>query len=195
MDVGSYGRNSDGSIFANSELGKQLESGNFPCPPPTAPDGCQEPLPPVLVGDEAFPLKKYLMRPYPRDQVTNNEEKQVFNYRLSRARRIVENAFGILVRKFSIFNRKIEIDVKKSDKVILACCVLHNMLRNDDTSEENADDQRDIQMARALGNMGNVGGLPLPQAMRIRETFTTYFNSPTGQVPWQLGVVRRGRRF
>ena len=50
------------------------------------------PMPYVIVGDEAFPLQNHLMRPYPGRGCP--EDQQVFNYRLSRARRIVENAFG-----------------------------------------------------------------------------------------------------
>jgi hypothetical protein len=42
--------------------------------------------PHVFVGDEAFPLKTYLMRPYPRSQSKGESEKSIFNYRLSPAR-------------------------------------------------------------------------------------------------------------
>lgn len=48
-----------------------------------------------MVGDEAFPLQTWLMRPFPKAQLVNTEhssdkEKQVYNYRLSRARRTIE---------------------------------------------------------------------------------------------------------
>lgn len=43
-------------------------------------------LPHVIVGDEAFPLRTYLMRPYSRDEVYQNKEKDVFNYQFSCAR-------------------------------------------------------------------------------------------------------------
>jgi hypothetical protein len=52
-------------------------------------------MPHVLVGDEAFLLKTYLMRPYPGSQSKGDSEKSFFNYRLFPARRVVENAFGI----------------------------------------------------------------------------------------------------
>jgi hypothetical protein len=58
-----------------------------------------------FVADEAFSLRTNLMRPYARIQLNN--EKRLFNYRLSRARRTVECAFGILVRTFGLFTHSI----------------------------------------------------------------------------------------
>ena len=46
-----------------------------------------------LVGDEAFALKPYMMRPY-GGKCLDCEKEKVFNYRLSRARRVKENYFG-----------------------------------------------------------------------------------------------------
>jgi hypothetical protein len=60
-------------------------------------------MPHIIIGDEAFPLSRHLMRPYSADQVSDDEERKIFNYRLSRARNVSENCFGILVRKFRIF--------------------------------------------------------------------------------------------
>ena len=73
-------------------------------PPPNS----EEPLPFVIVGDEAFPLKKYLLRPYPVFSARNDENKQIYNYRLTRARRVVENAFGVLTQKFRLFYGRIQ---------------------------------------------------------------------------------------
>lgn len=84
VNVGSYGRNSDGNIFAKSKLGRLLEQGrlNIPMDIPLTESG--EPIPYVIVGDEAFPLKAYLMRPYSRNTIQGNEPNKIFNYRLYR---------------------------------------------------------------------------------------------------------------
>ena len=55
-------------------------------------------LPFIMVGDEAFPLKEYLLRPYPGRFLP--DKKAIYNYRLSRARRVVENTFGTLASRF-----------------------------------------------------------------------------------------------
>jgi len=66
VDIGQLGRFSDGGTFANSSFGKSFENNQMSLPDPTALPSTAEPkLPYVMVGDEAFPLKKYLMRPYP----------------------------------------------------------------------------------------------------------------------------------
>ena len=58
-----------------------------------------------LIGDDAFPLKPDIMRPFPFRQ--HNQEQHVVNFRLSRARCVVENAFGILANRFRVFLAKI----------------------------------------------------------------------------------------
>uniref|UniRef100_A0A3P9HJ23 DDE Tnp4 domain-containing protein n=1 Tax=Oryzias latipes TaxID=8090 RepID=A0A3P9HJ23_ORYLA len=64
VDVGSYGSNSDGGIFANSVLGKALRDGTLNVPPPSELPGAPElgKVNHVIVADEAFPLKPYLLR-------------------------------------------------------------------------------------------------------------------------------------
>uniref|UniRef100_A0A8D9E207 Nuclease HARBI1 n=1 Tax=Cacopsylla melanoneura TaxID=428564 RepID=A0A8D9E207_9HEMI len=69
VDVGGFGRHSDGGIFAHSNLGKALETGRFNVPGPSALPGTNAEAPYVVVGDQAFPLKNYLMRPYPGENL------------------------------------------------------------------------------------------------------------------------------
>jgi hypothetical protein len=103
VDVGAYGRNSDGGIFANSNVGKALKNNSLHLPHDKQLPGSQEKMPHVILGDAAFPQSRHLMRPHSADQVSDDEEKKIFNYRLSRARNVTENCFGILVRKFRNF--------------------------------------------------------------------------------------------
>ena len=92
-------------------LGQAFMEHRLGIPPPKAlpnwnPDQL---MPHCIVGDEAFPLQLDLMRPYPRGTGGTRmpRDQRIFNYRLSRARRIVENAFGILAQRFRFLNRRI----------------------------------------------------------------------------------------
>ena len=90
--------------------------------------GCSLPVVPYcLVGDEIFPLENWLMRPYPGKNIT--EVQTVFNYRLSRACRVIKNAFGILVARWRIFKKSIFAKVKNVETSVLAALCLHNYLR------------------------------------------------------------------
>jgi len=106
---------------------------NIPEPNPFLENG--ESLLYVFVGDEAFPLKSYLLRPYSRNALGDNEPNKIFNYRLSRARHVVENAFGILAARWRCFRGHIEVQPEFIDKIILASCCLHNMLCTDNVFE------------------------------------------------------------
>lgn len=74
MECGSEGRISDGGVFRNSDLYHKIEDGTINFPSTSVPFQGKEPLPYVLVGDEAFPLKNYLMRPYSGEQKPDDEE-------------------------------------------------------------------------------------------------------------------------
>ena len=67
------------------------------------------------------------MKPFPGKGLA--EHQQVYNYRLSRARRTIENAFGILSAKLRIFRKPIKANVDSVDKLTKATVCLHNYLR------------------------------------------------------------------
>lgn len=107
VDIGSCGRKSDGGILRDSKMGKMLETGQFNIPEPQPLYQGGPVLPYVIVGDEAFPLKKYLLRPYPFIQDNFSTDKRIYNYRLSRARRTIENTFGIMASQWRIYRKPI----------------------------------------------------------------------------------------
>ena len=79
-------------------------------------------LPYVFVADDAFGLQSYMMKPYPGQNLAVQE--RIFNYRLSRARRVIENAFGIMAARFRVFRRPIIGTVEKVKKVTKSCVLL-----------------------------------------------------------------------
>lgn len=126
IDVGANGRISDGGVFKNTSFAKALSENKLPLPAPVPLPGRDEPIPFFLVADDAFALSDNLMKPYPQQNL--NGLQRIFNYRLSRARRISENGFGLLAARFRIFHKPINLDPIKTRLIITACCGLHNYL-------------------------------------------------------------------
>lgn len=73
------------------------------------------------------------MRPYPGKLITL--DKRIFNYRLSRARVVIENAFGILVARWRVLSTKINCFPENAEKIVLATVALHNFIRINETTD------------------------------------------------------------
>ncbi|XP_025266672.1 protein ANTAGONIST OF LIKE HETEROCHROMATIN PROTEIN 1-like [Camponotus floridanus] len=97
VDIGAQGRHNDGGIFKGSIMGQRFENKQMELPPPCPLSNCSISVPYMLVADAAFQLNEYTLRPYPGNRL--NKTREIFNYRLSRARRVVENAFGIMTKE------------------------------------------------------------------------------------------------
>ena len=127
VDVGANGSTSDCAVFNQSELKPELENGTLGLPPPTALVGDDTLIPHFVIGDDAFPLRPWMMKPYSSRNLTNDE--RVFNYRLSRARRVVENAFGILANRFRCLLTTMHQTPDNAKHLVLAMVCLHNLMR------------------------------------------------------------------
>ena len=127
IDVGDAGRHSDGGVLSHSAFGQAMENGQLSLPSESNVEGISSPIPYFFVGDAAFPLKTYMLRPYPGRYLL--EGKRIFNYRLARARRIIENSFGIMATKFRVFRRPIIASPEKVTCITKAACSLHNYMK------------------------------------------------------------------
>jgi len=187
LDVGQYGRVSDGNVFANSNIAMRLARQNIGLPPDENLGGV--PLPYIVIGGEAFPLKRYLMRPYPRSARRLGEAQRIFNYRLSRSRNTVENAFGILANTMRIYRRPFECRVQLRDELILATDVLHNYILESPTETNRAlgEEQTNPLVRKNVAAATN----STREALDVRISSMEYFMSDEGSVEWQKRVVNR----
>ncbi|XP_045123980.1 uncharacterized protein LOC123511938 isoform X2 [Portunus trituberculatus] len=204
-DVGCQGRISDGGVFKFTSLYNTLENNSAHVPSVEALPGRTEPVPYVLVGDDAFAMSSYLMKPYPGRAL--DIPKRVFNYRLSRARRIIENVFGIMSCKFRVFLKPIALQPCKVESVVLACIYLHNFLRRNSVSRQSYTPpgsfdscdtdgnmiagswRRDINECDRLLDLMHVPRRASDNLHKIRDEFCSYFVSEQGTVPWQYDAI------
>ncbi|XP_067121525.1 uncharacterized protein [Centruroides vittatus] len=206
VDIGAYGSFSDGGVLKASVLGRKLKNGTLGIPSSSILPNSNTLSPHVLIGDEAFQLRPDFMRPYPGRQLSPLQS--VFNYRLSRARRCIECAFGILANRWRIFRRPIALAPDNVDKVIKAAVVLHNfMITENNLSDEAAycpEGYRDYLNTNGVFCEGswrtdelceqwkpfkqNVSRNFSKLAGDIRDKFAIYFVSE-GNVSWQWNNI------
>ncbi|XP_071640840.1 uncharacterized protein [Temnothorax longispinosus] len=163
------GKNSDAGIYGNSYLNVTNEMLDIP-EGTSCLSGTDIQVPYFFIGDEAFPIGKHLMRPYAGRYL--GERKNIFNYRLSRARRIIENTFGILAKKWGIYNRPIAAIPDNINKYILATVCLHNFLRNKEGNILQFENNDEIIENNENGAF----------ATHIKDSLCNYFMTPNGMV-------------
>lgn len=122
-DVGKQGRLSDGGVLKYTSFYRGLTNGRLNLP---TNEENEEGLNFVFIGDEAFALHDNILKPYSQRHL--NYERRIFNYRISRARNVVENAFGLMAARFRVFHTAINLEPMKVRYIVLAACVLHNFL-------------------------------------------------------------------
>ncbi|XP_069980042.1 uncharacterized protein [Penaeus vannamei] len=147
-------------------------------------------------GDDAFPLEDYLMKPYPGQNLSM--DKKIFNYRLSCARRVSENAFGILSGKFRVFQRPVQATPANALSTIFAAVVLHNFLRihsrvplqQELLETENIDSGVSLPHKKVPGieKLEDIPRKIASTAEIVRDSFKTYFNGDSG-ISWQDDVA------
>ncbi|KAK3767523.1 hypothetical protein RRG08_003956 [Elysia crispata] len=195
VDCGQYGRISDAGVYI-SRISTLLEEKQLDNPTATFKiSGSDIDIPFMIIGDEAFPLKPYLMKPFAAR--TLNAKRRLYNYRHSRARRAVECAFGIMSRKFEVFQRPMRVQPDKAVLLTNAAVCLHNFIRRRDG---NLVDSSSTVTYEVMENRGDGmqplainarGGRATDEAIAIRDGIADFFSVPDGSVHWQNKLVFR----
>jgi hypothetical protein len=197
VDIGAYGSLHDSRVFQDSVFGKTLETNGLKhIPSEKNIEGVEGKMPYVFVADEAFPLWQYIMRPFPANKL--RVAQRIFNYRLSRARRCIENTFGVLVARWRILKTIINAKVENVDNIVKACVCLHNFVKRYDLTNCNSStsycprgyvDSGDIDdglWRQESENLRSVGRLAAKHAStkvyKIRDTLAQYFVLQQGRV-------------
>lgn len=200
-DVGCQGRISDGGVIKNSIFWKKLQNNDLNLPSEAVLGNRQIKVPYVFVGDDAFSLHQHLLKAYPAEQ-KKGSKKRIFNYRLCRARRVIENVFGIMSAVFRVLRKIMLLSPEKATTVILTCVYLHNFLRRSRNSQNlytppgtfDADKDGNVAPgswrqitdanAQSFVPMTKVGKKSAASCEVIRNEFAEYFINE-GSVNWQ----------
>ena len=179
VDVGTAGSCSDAQIFNARHLKRKIDDAGFPDPAPITQGGRDVPY--FILADDAFALKTWLMKPYGRRMLPR--EERIANYTISRGRRVVENAFGILVSRFRVMMTTTELPPETVD-VVMTCVILHNILRSQYQGQHGAQqpggDDDDVPGDGQLIGGAADGGRdrnPAREAKRLRDYLKDYLNN------------------
>ena len=201
VDIGANGSAGDAQVFNRSEFRESIENNTigFSAPDPLPGDDRRTGY--FIVADDAFALRTWLMKPYASRNLTVFQ--RIFNYRLSRGRRIVENAFGILAHIFQCFTTTMRQQPAAVTSISLACVHLHNLMRIRYPGVQNAaldqeDENHNIipgawRQGRVLPDPGDLDGPNARHhtqaAKALRDYLKEYYNSEAGSVPWQNDMI------
>nr|CAD2206521.1 unnamed protein product [Meloidogyne enterolobii] len=204
VDVGEYGYKGDANVFSSSSLKAKLNDNLLNIPEPTHLPGLpdSDKINYFIVADAAFPLSLNIMKPFAGNALSH--QQRIYNYRISRARRVIENVFGIMCVKWRILLKPIETNIESANWIIRAIIVLHNFLIDESTTNKilsMVDHETEVYRDLENGEWRNLlsGSEPLPSTQQIqnharnwpveakmmRENLMNYFNSDIGSVAWQ----------
>ena len=199
VDVGYSGGASDGQIWNQCTLKKKAMDGTLGLPAEVPLPEDIEPSPYFFVADDAFALRTFLQKPF-RDPV--GHPQKVYNYRISRARLTVENAFGIFAQRIGCFLNAMHQHPQNIKIIIYAAVCLHNLIRirnpimpRRTVDEEDANHVSIPGLWRAQSDLlelerKRVGDRATQLGQKQRALLIEYFSSDVGSVSWQDRFIK-----
>jgi len=169
---------------------------------------CEEGLNFVFIADEAFVLEEHILKPYPQKKLVY--EKRIYNYRLARARNVVENAFGLIANRFRILLTSINLNTYNINYIVLAICTIHNFLMKNSSSyiKQTSFDSENVETheidpgtwRQEINNINEtIASLQTNSVKNSstiskinRDEYLKFFNEK-GKISWQDEMIRRGK--
>ena len=167
MYVGWPGSVHDARVLANSSVYEKIIDGKLLCG--TAQNG----IPLFLLGDSAYPLRPWLMKPFPHSGALSSQQK-LYNYRICRGRVVVEIAFGQLKARWRWLSKQNDMNVENVPAVVGACCTLHNIcqIHGDIFNDEWLNEINDADPSNPLDETSTTQG----SGVSTRQALVQYFS-------------------
>ncbi|KAM7308472.1 protein ANTAGONIST OF LIKE HETEROCHROMATIN PROTEIN 1 [Ixodes scapularis] len=174
ISVGSPGKCHDAYVYGRSPLGRLLK--DYQVAVPRSIGGAE--IPPIVLCDQAFPLTRSLMKPFPHS-LDHPQDEGDYNYALSKARRVVENAFGRLKARFRIVLKRKEVRVDNVNAVVRAHCILHNVCEtlNDGADKQWTQDARKVEVDDKLEQPSRKTKAKTDKGTAVRTALVAYFGA------------------
>uniref|UniRef100_A0A6P7GBK3 Uncharacterized protein LOC114335663 n=1 Tax=Diabrotica virgifera virgifera TaxID=50390 RepID=A0A6P7GBK3_DIAVI len=174
VDIGAYGKDNDAGVFDTGLFRRAIECGKIKVPAKDFLPNSNIKAPFVLLGDSAFPLKTYLLKPFPDANTVPVDDKDRFNYRLSRARMVVVCSFGSIASKFGILSRPIATDVDNAIHIVKAITIIHNISRDLEAPSNQTSYSTTFQRQQSLRRSRRYNA-STREALQTRDLFLNFF--------------------
>ena len=175
INVGWPGSVHDARVFAHSSIYKNITDNNFLPDKSITLNGVNIPL--YLIGDSAYSLQTWLMKPFTHGTNLTSQQK-TFNYRICRARIVVENAYGRLKARWRRLMKRNDMCIDNIPAVIKCACILHNVCEIHGDSFNDAwlrDVESNTEFPQPASSSARDGSASRPK--QVRDALMSHFSS------------------
>ena len=125
-----------------------------------------------MLGDPAYPLLSWLLKAYIDNGSLTAQQKR-FNYRLSKARVVVEHAYGRLKGHWRCLLKRNDVMITDLPCLVAACCVLHNICG---THHEAFNDENSQSQPNSQNSQSQATSTVLNNGKEIQLALMSYFS-------------------